>query len=80
MNLQETKIKMNLLCQQLMDDIVNVRNGKLDIPKAKTISSLSSNAIKASTGVAVVLQHHEIQLKKLVIREKELEFKKQINK
>lgn len=63
------------LALDLLNDIKQVREGKLSASKAKITSDLSGKAIKAISIALVETKQIELQEKKLVIRSKELIFK-----
>ena len=75
--MQESKFEsLNGLTKDLLQDIKDVRTGKMKSEKAKNISRLSSNAIKSIAQVAIAEENINLQKKKLVMRAKELEHKK----
>lgn len=76
--INENIIKMNNLASDLAKDVKNVREKKLDHKTANTIHRLAGDIIK--TNIAIIVQHQQIQFKKIEMREKELNHKeKELN-
>lgn len=64
---------MNSLSTSLLQDVLDLRNGKISIEKAKAISSISSKAIKAVSEGVLLANHHQIQRQKIDARNRRTE-------
>lgn len=67
---------LSTLGTNLLQDVRDVRSGKLEIAKANSIADLSGKAIKSITSVVLTTQQQKIQHDKLIMRANELKFKR----